>query len=95
MSTSYFEVHQKYAMDGWIAYASIVKSVGGQYKSVHCTRLSSVHNKMLGKINYALLLVFLKTMYMSKSKNLFPKKNTVAAGPGRLNALSNVVFGTC
>lgn len=57
-------MHQKYKMDGgWIAYANtIIKSLGGQYMSVHCISHSNVYNKMLEKINYALLLEFLRTV---------------------------------
>lgn len=47
---------------------------------------------MLGKSNYALLSVFWKTIYMSKSNNLFPKKNAVAAVAGkRVNCLWNLL----
>lgn len=59
---------------------------------VHSISLSSVYNKMLGKSNYALLSVFWKTIYMSKSNNLFPKKNAVAAVAGkRVNCLWNLL----
>lgn len=59
---------------------------------VHSISLSSVCNKMLRKSNYALLSVFRKTICMSKSKNLFPKKNAVAAvARKRVNCLWNLL----
>lgn len=92
LSTSYFEMHQKYEMDRGMDniskyYEMLIIDFKWSVDGFLLTSLLSVCNKMLEKNSVLTYSVFENNMCEQKFiKKNFPKKNTVAAGAGkRLN----------